>query len=153
GIERELLAVADGAETFRSHPKRDEIGARRERPTLAEREVVFGGAALVAVSLDRDDPGGIFLQHLGVGGERFLTVRGNLGAIELKKDRLQRRLLVDVVERAVGHRVGGRDGRLGRHRRRFNDRLRRRRRPGAGGGRAAARRRGGGPCNRRLLAA
>src|SRR6478735_2503032 len=54
GIERELLAVADRLDLVRGHAERHHVVLRRQGPALAEGQVVFGGAALVAVSLDRD---------------------------------------------------------------------------------------------------
>ncbi len=56
GIERELLAVADRAHLVGGNAQRDQVVLRRQRAPLAQREVVLGGAALVAVALDRDLP-------------------------------------------------------------------------------------------------
>src|SRR6266542_6823488 len=94
-IERELLAVAHGAEPFGGDAERYQISARRQRTPLAQGEVVLRGAALIAVAFDRHDPGAVLLQDLGVGRERLLTFGGNLGAVEIEEDRLQRRRLVD----------------------------------------------------------
>ena len=66
GIEREFLAVAHGAHARRRDAERDQIVAGGERAALAERQVVFGRAAFVAVAFDRDLPRRVFLQHAGV---------------------------------------------------------------------------------------
>ena len=55
-IERKLLAVAHRAHAVGRDAERDQIVVRRQRAPLAERQVVFGRAALVAVALDRDLP-------------------------------------------------------------------------------------------------
>ena len=60
-VERELLAVADGPDAARRDAERHEVRLRRDGAALAERQVVFGRAALVAVALDGDRPGGYFL--------------------------------------------------------------------------------------------
>src|SRR4051812_47862691 len=51
---RTLIAVADGGDEGRVHPEVLEIFLRRVRAPLAERDVVFGRAALVAVPFDPD---------------------------------------------------------------------------------------------------
>src|SRR5207249_8528717 len=51
---RTVLAVADDGDPPRVHAPRDEIVHGRLGPPLAERQVVFVGAALVAVPLDEE---------------------------------------------------------------------------------------------------
>src|SRR5262245_49289789 len=52
GVEREFLAIAHGPQSIRRQAQRDQIGPCRHRASLAERQVVLGGPALVGVSLD-----------------------------------------------------------------------------------------------------
>src|SRR5262249_59020433 len=65
-IEGELLAVAHGAQPVARDAERDEVRARGGGAAFAQRQIVLGGAALVAVSFDRDGPGAIALQHFRV---------------------------------------------------------------------------------------
>src|SRR5262249_59096080 len=62
-VERELLAVAHGPDAIARNAERDEVRLHRYRPPLAERQVVLGRAALVAMSLDRNHPRRIFAQR------------------------------------------------------------------------------------------
>src|SRR5262245_57040306 len=63
-VERELLAIADRPQPLGGDAEGDEVLADRQRPPLAQRQVVLGGAALVAVALDRDHPGRVLLHRL-----------------------------------------------------------------------------------------
>ena len=56
GIERELLAVADRLHAVGGDAQRHQVVAGGHGPTLAERQIVFGRAALVAVPFDGDLP-------------------------------------------------------------------------------------------------
>src|SRR6266478_10233462 len=66
GAERFLLAVADGLDAIAAHSSLDERILYRVRAIGAEGEVIFGGAALVAVSLDGDVNVGVLLQELRI---------------------------------------------------------------------------------------
>src|SRR5437899_2603929 len=55
-IERELLAVAHGSQPVGGNAERHEVGARGDRPALAQCQIVLGGPAFVAVSFDRHGP-------------------------------------------------------------------------------------------------
>src|SRR2546429_2793205 len=61
-IERELLAVADGSQPIGGDAEGHEVGARGDRPALAQRQIVLGGPALIAVPFDRYGPAGIAFQ-------------------------------------------------------------------------------------------
>src|SRR5258708_39217624 len=54
GAERFLFAVADGLDTIAANSSLNERVLHRVRAAGAEGQVIFGRAALVAVSLDRD---------------------------------------------------------------------------------------------------
>ena len=60
-VEGEFLAVGHGANAVSRNPERHEIGSRRHRPPLAESQVVFVGAAFVAVTFDRNPGDAAFL--------------------------------------------------------------------------------------------
>src|SRR5262249_44872364 len=115
GIERKLLAVADRAQAIAWNSQRDEIRAGGGGAPLAQRQIVLGRAALVAVSLDRDGPGWIALQDARILIERLLAVRTEVAAVELVEHRPQRRIPIQIVERRR------RDG-VVRHRLRRDDR-------------------------------
>src|SRR5436190_18086622 len=96
-IEGELLPVTDDAQTVAGDTERDEIRARRRGAALAQRQIVLGGPALIAVPFDRDGPAGVALEHARVLVEHALPVSTEIAAIELEKDRLQRRVAIEVV--------------------------------------------------------
>jgi hypothetical protein len=48
-VERKFLPVAYRAQTAAIDAERDEIGSRRDRPALSERQIVLGGPALVGL--------------------------------------------------------------------------------------------------------
>src|SRR5262245_6430612 len=98
-VEWEFLAVADRLYTIRGNPKRQEICARRNRAALAECEVVFRSAALVAVAFDRDLPRGVPFQHFRVGLQHLLPRGIDLVRIEREEHGLERRIPVEVVQR------------------------------------------------------
>src|ERR1044071_5293205 len=125
-VEREFLAVADDAQPVGRDALCDEISARRHRSAFAQRQIVLGGSALVAMSFDRDRPGGVALEQRGVLVEYFLTGGTQVAAVELEKDWFERRVPIEIVERRRVDRIIS-DG-LRRHIGRFSDRLRRRRR-------------------------
>src|SRR5262245_44230773 len=60
--DRALLAVGDDAHAALRHPLADQIVHRRLGPALAERDVVFVGAPLVAVALDEHEHAGVALE-------------------------------------------------------------------------------------------
>src|SRR5215471_13529486 len=99
GIEGELLPVADDAQAVAGDAERDEIRTRRCGAPLAQRQIVLGGPAFIAVSFDRDGPAGVALEHAGVLVEHALPIATEVAAIELEKDRLQRRVAIEIVER------------------------------------------------------
>src|ERR1700693_6323511 len=78
GAERFLFAVADGLDTVAAHSSLDERVLYRVRATGTQGQVVFGRAALVAVSLDCDVNVGVLLQELCVPLQRALLVRAHI---------------------------------------------------------------------------
>ena len=74
GVEREFLAVADRLDAVGRDAERDEVVARGDRPPLAERQIVLGGAALVAVALDGDLPGRVPAQDVRIVLQYLLTL-------------------------------------------------------------------------------
>src|ERR1700756_3233953 len=76
GIERALLAVADGADAAGVDAEGDQILLGLVGAAGAEREVVLLGAALVAMAFDEQVVLRIFLQPGGRGGQRRLRVGG-----------------------------------------------------------------------------
>jgi len=75
GAERFLLAVADGLDAIAANSSLDKRVLDRVRAASAQGQVIFGRAALVAVSLDRDVDVGMLLQELGIALQRALLVR------------------------------------------------------------------------------
>ena len=66
GAERFFLAVADRLDAIAAHAALNEGILYRVGAIRAQRQVVFSGAALVAVSLNRDVDVGMLLQELRV---------------------------------------------------------------------------------------
>src|SRR5690606_20032876 len=99
-VERELLPVADRADAVRRDAERDEVVARRDGAPFAKRQIVLRGAPLVAVPLDRDLPARVALQHVRVLLQHLLPLGVDLVLVERKEHGPERRVAVDVVERA-----------------------------------------------------
>src|SRR5688572_18869305 len=99
-IERKLLAVADRANPIAGDSERDEKRLHGKGASFAKREVVLSRTALVAVSLDRNHPARIRLQDFGIGRGGLAPRLIQFGAVDSEKDRLQRRVAIQIVERA-----------------------------------------------------
>src|SRR5437660_1665608 len=67
GTNRLLLAEADGADAIRSHAGLGQRVLDGLRAVVTESDVVLGGAALVAVSLDREFDVGMLREPLRIG--------------------------------------------------------------------------------------
>src|SRR5262245_2961345 len=106
-VERELLPVTYSTNPIRRYPQRREIGFHRDRAPLAESEVVLGGSSLVAMAFDGDPPRRVLLQHRRVLRRDCPGGVVQLGTVERKEHRLQRRVTVEVVERLIEDRVVG----------------------------------------------
>src|SRR5688572_27810629 len=91
GIEGEFLAIADRAEAIRRDADEYEVAARADRAPFAERQIVFGGSAFVAMSLYGNRPRWVFPERRRVFVERRLAGRRQLAAVEIVEHRLQRR--------------------------------------------------------------
>src|ERR1700732_1222683 len=79
-----FLAEANGADAIAGDPQGDEILLNGACAAIAEREVVFGGAALVAVALDGDANLRIVAQEVSRFGEGFAGIRANVCFVEIK---------------------------------------------------------------------
>src|SRR5580704_16335991 len=79
-----FLAEADGVHAVTRNAEADHIGANGVGTTYAESEVVFGGAALVAVAFDVDANGWIGLEEVGSLGKILTSVGTNLGAVVIE---------------------------------------------------------------------
>src|SRR6266478_1201505 len=84
GAEGLFFAEADGAEAIGGDAQGDEILLDGAGAAIAEREVVFGGAALVAVAFDGHAKLRIVAQELGGRGERLAGVGANVGFVEIE---------------------------------------------------------------------
>src|SRR5262249_39085231 len=73
-IKREFLAVADRAQPIGGNAQRNQIRARGTRATLAQRQIVLGCAAVVAVTFDRHGPAAIPFQQCRVVVQNLLAV-------------------------------------------------------------------------------
>src|SRR5262249_55648923 len=89
GADRPLFAVGDDAHAVLRDALADQIVHCRLRPTLAEREVVLVGAALVAVALDQHEHGRVALQPRRVGVECLGVARPDVVLVEVEVDVLQ----------------------------------------------------------------
>src|SRR5208337_271838 len=78
GAERLFLAIADGLDPTASNSSLDERVLNCVRTIGAQGQVIFGRAALVAVSFDRDVDVGMLLQELCIALQRALLVRAHI---------------------------------------------------------------------------
>ena len=102
--ERLFFAVADGVETVGGNAEASEVLLDGVGATIAESEVVFGGAAFIAMALNGDAHGGILLEEFGVLLESRLGIATNFGAVVIEisvSDFLKEKL----IERGVSRRV------------------------------------------------
>jgi len=83
GVLRPLLAVGDGLDAVGIDAERDKIILHAIRPPLAQRQVVFARAALVAMALDRDRVLAILLQPRRLLFQRILGIRADLVSLVL----------------------------------------------------------------------
>src|SRR5260370_30064215 len=79
-----LLTEADGAHTVGGDAQRHEILLDGVGTAIAEAEVVFGGAALVAMTFDGDFDRRVLLQEVRSRRERRTSVRTNVGLVVVK---------------------------------------------------------------------
>src|SRR5260370_3430717 len=79
-----LLAEADGAHTVGGDSQRHEILLDGVGTAIAEAEVVFRGAALVAMTFDGDFDRRVLLQEVRSRRERRTSVRTNVGLVVVK---------------------------------------------------------------------
>src|SRR4051812_37210820 len=109
---RLLRAEADGDQLHRLRAQLAEIALRRIGATLAERQVVLLGPALVAVALDADLQIGIAGEDVPHRRELLARIRGQGRRVELEEDADVAKLLHRAVELVLA--IRGLDlGRLG----------------------------------------
>src|SRR2546423_3462869 len=82
--ERLFLAEADSAQAIGGNTERNEILFDGASATVAEREVVLGGAALVAVTLDGDTHLRVVAQEVRGLSEGFAGIGANITFVEVK---------------------------------------------------------------------
>ena len=79
-----FFAVADGAEAVGGDAQGDEILFHGGGATISQAEVVFGGAALIAVAFDGGFNVWIGAKEFGGGAESFASVGANVGFIQIE---------------------------------------------------------------------
>src|SRR3989442_11479218 len=124
GAQRSLLAVADDRDAVRLDALRHEVVHRGLRASLAERQIVLVGAALVTVPFDEDEPIRVRLEPRSVRVEHLCIVRPDVVPVEVEVDVLQ----VADRDELRGHRSRS-ARRAGRGGRAWRTRGRRRRGP------------------------
>ncbi len=112
--ERLFFAVADGVEAVRGNAEADKILLDGIGTAIAEGEVVFGGAALVAMTLDGDAHGGILLEEGSVFLESRFGIATDFGAVVIEVG------IANFLEEELVESRGAICGGLGRNRRSVN---------------------------------
>src|SRR5437870_7104821 len=107
GAERALLAVAERAHAGPRDATGEEVLQRGLRAMVAEGEVVFVGAPVVAVAFDQDDSARVVPQPLGVRRQELSVLGPDHVFVEVEVDVLEPG---DAAE-LLGLRAGGRDHR------------------------------------------
>src|ERR1700736_2093965 len=79
-----FLAEADGADAVGGDAQRDEILLDGAGAAIAQRKVVFGGAALVAVAFDGNANAWIIAQVFGGLGQPFASISADVCLVEIK---------------------------------------------------------------------
>src|SRR5580704_15221626 len=82
--ERLFLAVADGGDAVGGNAERDEVLLGGIGAAVAESEVVFGGAALVAMAFDGHFDLRVVLQEVRSLGKGLTGIGANVGFVEVK---------------------------------------------------------------------
>lgn len=81
---RTLFTVADRANPRGCDAFRFQRALRGLRAAFAEREVIFVGAALVAMSFECDGPIGLLAEQVGILANSFAAILTDFGAVILK---------------------------------------------------------------------
>src|SRR6266850_806111 len=116
--QRALLAVTDDRHPVGADTAGGEVVGGGLRATLAETEVVLGGAALVAMAFDEEDRGRVCLEPRRVPIEGGALLAPDVVAVEIEPDILQVRsggVVAELGPRA-GRVLGGRAARRRRAR-------------------------------------
>jgi len=101
GAEGLFLAEADGADAVGRDALRDDVLLDGSGAAVAEAEVVFGGAAFVAMALDGDLDRGIVAEEFGGLGEGGAGIGANVGLVEVEVS-VANFLEEEFVERRFG---------------------------------------------------
>src|SRR5277367_2577731 len=109
--ERLLLAVADRLNVAGADAALRQGALHRACPAVAQRQVVLGGSALVAVSLDHEVDVGMLRQESYIRLQRSLLVSANIGFVVIKVD------VLNVLREQLFLARTGRGGRRRRRRR------------------------------------
>src|SRR5579864_2368223 len=88
--ERLFFAVADRLDACRAYPGGGQGAFHGRGALVAQRQVVFRGAALVAVALNREVDIGMLIEESRVGLHRSLLIAANVGLVVVKIDVLDR---------------------------------------------------------------
>jgi len=84
GCRRAFLCRAYGADAIGGDAQGDEILLDGAGAAIAKSEVVFGGAALIAVAFDGYANAGVIAQEFGGLGERIASVGADVRFVESK---------------------------------------------------------------------
>ncbi len=87
--ERALLAVGDRPDARSVHAERDEVFLRGVGAPVAQREVVLGRPALVAMPLDQELDRPVLLEPVRVRGQRRARVVAQVGLVVVEERVLQ----------------------------------------------------------------
>src|ERR1700751_2574496 len=112
--ERPLLAPAYRVDPVGGNAQRDKIVLGSLRAPLAEAQVVFRRAALVAVALDRNVNRRIGAQELRVLGQCIARVGTNIGFVEIEEG-IAHVLLEELADSRGLSGCGGRNSRATGH--------------------------------------
>src|SRR5207248_8347429 len=105
GAERFFLALADGLAAVRAHAIPRQLVANGGSPAVAQRQIVFGRAALVAVAFNRKSQIRVLLQELRRGSERLRYLRAQAEAVVIEEHVLHlasKHLLFCLADRGHG---------------------------------------------------
>src|SRR5579872_3091555 len=100
GAYRQFLTIADGRKAVRGDAERLQIILGGLSAFGAEGNIIFLGAAVVAMALDLNVGVGIFFQPIGVTLKDFTILRTHGGVIVIEMDIAERPALAIEIGRA-----------------------------------------------------
>src|SRR5438093_13713508 len=125
--EWRFLALADHENPAGGHAKTRQVFPHGSRPSLAKREVVFGGAAFVAVPFHGNARGLPPSQPVRVPLKHAATIVAQLRSVQIEEDVAERHFPVQIVKRLPREHLFLRERLCGRGRGRWRRRGWRRR--------------------------